>query len=302
MVPAFIHSPDYQADIGPHVFPVRKYEDLRSMLLASGGVPPEAFSVPRRFDRDWIRHVHTLDYLADFFAARYTPPLQSSELPISEEIVHWFETAVYGTMTAVEHALERGACFHIGGGFHHAFADHAEGFCYLNDVAVGAKYAVDHHGVDTVSVVDLDVHQGNGTARIFEGAPEVFTFSMHQENNYPVKQTSDLDVGLPDGIEDEEYLELLADGLRRAVGEENPGLVLYVAGADPYEKDQLGGLRLSQEGLRRRDRAVFQAERVEAPVVVCLAGGYAVDPLETAAIHFHTAQEMLERWPLQETT
>jgi len=243
--------------------------------------------------------VHEARYLDDFRACRSTPAVRSSELPITPEVVRWFETAVFGTITATRLALDRGAAFHIGGGFHHAFADHAEGFCYLNDVAVAARHALDAGTASRVSVVDLDVHQGNGTARIFQGDDRVFTFSMHQENNYPLKQVSDLDDGLPDGIEDEEYLARLERGLGAAVEERKPDIVYYVAGADPYFDDQLGGLCLTLDGLRKRDRAVFRICReVDARVVVVLAGGYARDEQNTARIHVQTAEEVLAVWPV----
>ena len=268
------------------------------MILASGSVGPEAFASPADHGQECLRRVHDADYLEDFLAARPTPPIISSELPINQDIVRWFLVAAHGTVTSVQAALERGACYHIGGGFHHAFASHAEGFCYINDVAVGAMWALQHNKADGVSVVDLDVHQGNGTAKIFQGEDRVFTFSMHQENNYPVKQKSDLDFGLDDGLGDSDYLLQLERGLAKAVLERRPELVIYVAGADPYYQDQLGGLNLTMEGLEERDRRVFAAcERIGAPVVVVLAGGYAQDPSDTARIHFHTAMEMMNYWP-----
>jgi acetoin utilization deacetylase AcuC-like enzyme len=299
--PIFVTTPVYEADIGPHVFPVRKYRDVRESLAARDDLAPGHFVAPDAGDRAWIRRLHSDAYLEDFFACRPTPAVRQSELPISPEIVTWFETAVYGTVTATRLARARGAAYHVGGGFHHAFADHAEGFCYLNDVAVAARLAVDDGA--TVSVVDLDVHQGNGTARIFQGEPAVFTFSMHQENNYPIKETGDLDIGLRDGIADEEYLTFLEQGLAESVLARKPDLVYYVAGADPYREDQLGGLALTMQGLRARDRAVFEVCRtVGADVVVALAGGYAMDVRDTGRIHVQTAEELLRLWPAGETT
>ena len=189
---------------------------------------------------------------------------------------------------------------HLGGGFHHAFADRAEGFCYLNDIAVAAKTAMEETGIEHISVIDTDVHQGNGTARIFQGEPRVFTFSIHQENNYPLKEESDLDIGLDDGTGDADYLEELERGLEISVEKRKPELVYYVAGADPYKEDQLGGLRLTLEGLRRRDRLVLEAAHaVEAKVVIVLAGGYARLVEDTVTIHVQTAEEMLQLWPIQ---
>lgn len=296
--PVFVATDLYEADIGAHVFQTGKYRRTRELILASGRVGEDAFAPPADEGDDVLRLVHRPEYLEDLRALRMTAATFASELPLTEEIVRWFVTAVHGTVTATRAALTAGACYHVGGGFHHAFADRAEGFCYLNDVAVAARWAVEGVGVPSATVVDLDVHQGNGTARIFVGDDRVFTFSMHQENNYPVKERSDLDLGLPDGIEDEEYLRLLDMGLDRCVRARRPALVLYVAGADPYREDQLGGLSLTMEGLRERDRRVFAACRdVGAAAVVTLAGGYARDPEDTAHIHAGTAFAMLDAWP-----
>jgi acetoin utilization deacetylase AcuC-like enzyme len=257
---AFVYCPEYEADIGPHVFPTEKYRMVRDRLRG-WGVPDHAFTEPVERGREILALAHDARYLDDFFALRPTPAVVLSELPITAEIARWFELAVYGTATATALALRRGAAMHIGGGFHHAFADHAEGFCYLNDIAVAALDALANpgSGVRGVSVVDVDVHQGNGTARILARDPRVFTFSIHQENNYPVKERSNLDIGLPDGIGDAQYLEFLDRGLERSVLQAKPDLVYYVAGADPYREDRLGGLGLSRDGLQERDRRVFAA-------------------------------------------
>jgi len=299
-VPAFVHSPRYGADIGAHVFPTGKYAMVRDMLLARG-VDPGEFVEPKPHGPETLRLVHERTYLDDLFALRPTPAVRQSELPVTEEIVTWFATAVDGTLTATAEALGRGSCFHIGGGFHHAHPDHAEGFCYLHDVAVAARHAITAGGAAAISGVDLDVHQGNGTARIFRDDAAVFTFSMHQENNYPAfKEPSDLDMGLPDGMPDEPYLKLLDRGLAVSVTGRRPNLVFYVAGADPFREDQLGGLALSFAGLRERDRRVFAAcKAAGAAVVVCLAGGYAYRTEDTARIHATCAEEMLAVWPLR---
>jgi acetoin utilization deacetylase AcuC-like enzyme len=306
--PAFVFSPKYEADIGAHVFPTFKYRRVREVLLASGR-GPEMFAAPEERSPDLLRLAHDPGYIDDLFALRRTSGTVYSELPITDEIVRWFELAAYGTVTATELALRRGGAMHIGGGFHHAFADHAEGFCYLNDTAVAARFALGADDgvplenaagdpVTRVSVVDLDVHQGNGTARIFQGDERVFTFSMHQENNYPIKERSDLDIGLPDRTDDGAYLAELERGLGLSVRERRPQLVYYLAGADPYRHDQLGGLELSLDGMRERDRLVFGACReAGSAVVVLLAGGYAVNTEDTVAIHVQTAEELLRIWP-----
>ena len=290
------------------MFPTEKYRLTRDLIDETLDIPAGAFVEPAALDTALFTLAHDQVYLNDFFQMRTTPAIVSSELPITREIVRWFQLAVAGTVTATELALKRGGAMHIGGGFHHAFADHAEGFCYLNDTAVAARAALGDaesseiaEPVENVSVVDVDVHQGNGTAHIFQNDPRVFTFSIHQENNYPVKERSDLDIGLPDRIGDDEYLAELNRGLDVSVRSRRPGLVYYVAGADPYEHDQLGGLGLSLDGLRERDRRVLAACReVGAKVVVMLAGGYAVDLMDTVRIHTQTAVEMLAQWPWAE--
>jgi acetoin utilization deacetylase AcuC-like enzyme len=296
--PAFVWSPVYELDLGAHVFPTEKYRKIREHLLTEERILPEMFREAVRCDRSLLERVHTRKYLDEFEGLRWTLATAPSELPLTQEIVQWFETAVGGSIAATELARARGAAMHVGGGFHHAFADRAEGFCYLNDVAVAARLALDN-GIERISIVDLDVHQGNGTARIFQGEDRVFTFSIHQENNYPLKEQSDLDIGLADGTADEEYLHELDRGLQVSVRERRPELVYYLAGADPYREDQLGGLSLTLDGLQRRDRRVFDvAKAVGAKVVVLLAGGYATRLEDTVTIHAGTAKEMLQAWPL----
>lgn len=182
---------------------------------------------------------------------------------------------------------------HLGGGFHHAFPDHGEGFCLINDVAVAIRMLRRDRLADRCMVIDLDVHHGNGTAAIFADEPEVFTFSMHQEHNYPLwKPPSDLDIGLADGTGDTEYLAQLETHLPRIVRAHRPDLAFYLAGADPYEEDQLGGLRLTIDGLRRRDRFVLETLRGEkVAAAVTLAGGYARNQNDTIEVHCNTARE-----------
>lgn len=302
--PRIVYSDRYAADIGPHVFLTSKYRGTRDALLDSGAVTPQAVVEPAFGDREVLRLAHTPEYLDDLFALRRTPATLQSELPLTEEIVRWFELAMHGSVETVRAALRDGGAMHVGGGFHHAFADRAEGFCYLNDIVAAARFALGDLGgaplstaagapVERVTVVDLDVHQGNGTARICRDDPRIFTFSMHQENNYPVKERGDLDIGLPDGLTDEPYLALLEEGLNTALGEHRPQLVIYVAGADAYREDQLGGLGLTLEGMRERDRRVFlRSAAAPAAVAVVLAGGYARDPRDTVRIHSATGEEL----------
>ena len=240
--------------------------------------------------------VHTREYLDKIERGSFSfPEIMRLEVPFSEEGREAMVLTCGGTLLAAGLALEHGAAGHLGGGFHHAFAGHGEGFCLLNDVAVAARTLVNEQRIDRVAVVDLDVHHGNGTAAIFADDPAVFTFSMHQERNYPAtKPPSDLDVGLEDGTGDEEYLTLLERHLPGVLEGHEPQLVLYLAGADPYREDQLGGLGLTLDGLGRRDRAVLEAARErEIAVAVVLAGGYAWRLEDTVAIHGATIEELV---------
>jgi acetoin utilization deacetylase AcuC-like enzyme len=199
---------------------------------------------------------------------------------------------VGGTIQAAEQALEGGLCFHIGGGFHHAFRDHGEGFCVFNDVAVSLEKLKREGRIQRAMVVDCDVHQGNGTAVIFGGKDYAYTFSLHQMDLYPAqKPQSSLDVGLWAGDGDDKYLAALNEHIPRIYEEYQPDLVFYLARADPFEDDQLGGLRISHDGLRERDRIVIgNARRLQLPLVILLAGGYAPDITDTVAVHMHTVE------------
>ena len=287
--PPVVWSSRYGCDIGTHVFPTDKYEAVARALLASGDLETLEGLAPPPATRALLELAHEPAYLDDLDALRWTPRTQYSELPLTREIVEAFALAASGTTEAARMALERGAAAHLGGGLHHAYAGHAEGFCYINDLAVATR-AVQRQGlVRRVAIVDLDVHQGNGTAHIFRDDPDVFTLSVHQEMNYPMpKEAGDLDVGLPDGTRDEAYLEAVAVALER-VWAFAPEFVLYQAGADPYRDDQLGGLALSFEGLEERDRLVVEgcAER-NIPFATTLGGGYARRLADTVRIHAST--------------
>lgn len=293
-----VWSPASFADIGRHVFPMEKYAVVHRRLTDEDGL--ESHLEPEPAPREEILRVHTEEYLEDLAGAVHTHRTVMSELPISEEIVGFFELACGGTTLAARQALALGWAAHLGGGFHHAFPDRAEGFCYLNDLAVAARTLLAEGAVERVAVIDVDVHQGNGTAAIFQGDDAVFTFSIHQEDNYPIKERSDRDIGLlsydrsrPGSpfVTDDVYLAALAPVVEEVVGEFRPDLVLYQAGADPYEDDQLGGLRLTMEGLRRRDETVFRAcRRRGVPWAITFGGGYAFDVADTIAIHTQTVR------------
>jgi len=291
---SFIYSPDIYADLKGHVFPVEKYHLLADRLVSRGHVREEDFIPPDPAAREEILLVHTPEYLDDLMDLRWTRGTMFSEMPLSREIADFFVLTTGATIRACREALKGGVGYNIGGGFHHAFPDHAEGFCYLNDVGVGVQVMLMEGLIQRAAVVDCDLHQGNGTAVIFQGEPRVFTFSIHQEHLYPVKEMSDLDIGLDHGTSDRLYLQLLSGALEKVLAHE-PELVLYVAGADPYEHDQLGNLKLTIEGLKRRDELVLGTFRkLGIPVVVTLAGGYAYDVTDTVTIHFNTALEALE--------
>ncbi len=289
--PAFVYRPGYYCDIGDHVFRTDKYGLLYEKMLETGLAEPGDFIHPEPATRADLELVHTPAYLDDLLSCRRTMRTASSEMPISAQIVEAFVLGAGGTMLACRTAVTRRTfAMNLAGGFHHAFPDWAEGFCYVNDVAIGVARLRGDGLVRRAMVVDCDLHQGNGTAYVFRNEPDVFTFSIHQQNNYPIKRQSDLDVGLPDLCSGEEYLRELGDNLLPAMDEHGPEFVLYVAGADPYKGDMLGGLMLEMEDLAERDRIILGAcaER-GIPAAVVLAGGYAPQVQDTVRIHYGTA-------------
>lgn len=289
----WVWTPEYEVDIGPHVFPTVKYRLAMDRLLAEGTLLPGDLHRPEPATHEMLARAHTPDYLQKIMEGRLgAADERTLELPFSPELRHAFLFCCGGTTLAGRLALEHGIAVHLGGGFHHAFADHGEGFCLLNDVAVAAEALRAEGNVACVAVIDLDVHHGNGTAAIFRNEPDVLTFSMHQERNYPfLKPPGDLDVALEDGTGDEEYLLRLREHLPEVLGH-RPQVAIYLAGADPYREDQLGGLRLTLDGLRERDRVVFRGCRAAGvPVAMVLAGGYALRRTDTVEIHCGTVRE-----------
>ena len=276
-----------------HRFPIAKYERLRGRIVEEGIVHPGSVREPERISLDALRLVHTVDYVDRFCAGRLSPhELRRLGFPWSPALVERARRAVGGTVEAAAAALSEGVAMNLAGGTHHAFPDRGEGFCVFNDVAVAVRSLQRERRVRSVAVVDLDVHQGNGTNAIFAGDDRVYTFSMHGERNYPFhKVPGSLDLELADGTADEEYLnrldEILPWVLRRAA----PDLVIYLAGADPYEGDRLGRLGLTRAGLARRDAMVIDLCReVGVPVAITIAGGYGRDIDDTVAIHVETAR------------
>jgi len=282
------YSTRYEVALPGHVWPTAKYRLIAERLSAV------TFCDPPLASWDDLALVHTREYLAKLRDNTLTADeIARLELPWQPEFADAFRLMVGGSCAAAEAALEDGRAAHLGGGLHHAFAAHGEGFCPLNDVAVAIR--VLQRRIRRAAVVDLDVHHGNGTAMIFERDPSVFTFSMHQQHNYPFfKPRSDLDIGLEDGTGDERYLTALRGALPRVI-ESKPDLIVYLAGADPFENDRLGGLKLTKAGLAERDRLVIDAARsAGVPVVTVLAGGYAADVRDTVDIHVATLEAMLD--------
>jgi acetoin utilization deacetylase AcuC-like enzyme len=286
-----VWSPAYDVDLFGHVFPVEKYRLVRQALITRGIAGEEDFVEGGPASEEDMLLVHTPSYIDDLLNLRPTPRTLRSEMALTREIADAYVAAAGGTIEAARLALSDGVCVHIGGGYHHAYPGHAEGFCYLNDVAIAVARLRRDKAADRVAIIDCDLHQGNGTAVIFAGEPAVFTFSMHQEYNYPPKEQGDLDIGLPDGADDRLYLEKLGV-VGGILDSHRPDIAFYLAGADPYAGDKLGGLAVTKAGLQRRDRFVFgECARLGIPVCVVLAGGYAEDVRDVVEIHVNTIAE-----------
>jgi acetoin utilization deacetylase AcuC-like enzyme len=283
----------YEADIGVHVFPTRKYRAAYDLLVQAGTISPSDILRPEPASDEQVALVHTEQYLRKIRESAFSwQDVMMLEVPFSQELREAMWLCTGGSILTGRLALEHGLAVHLGGGFHHAFPDHGEGFCLINDVAIAVRVLRAEGRIERAAVVDCDLHHGNGTAAVFAEEPEVFTFSMHQEHNYPMwKPPSDLDLGLPDLTSDAEYLALLDKHLPRILDEHRPELVFYLAGADPYKEDQLGGLGLTLEGLRRRDEFVLQtAAAAGVPLAATLAGGYARRFEDTVEIHCQTVR------------
>ena len=283
-----------------HRFPIAKYARLREQVVNAGIVPPEALHEPERASRESLLLVHTQDYVDRFITGQLTSDeLRRLGFPWSPGLVERSLRAVGGTCEAAAAALDDGIAMNLAGGTHHAFPDHGEGFCVFNDVAIAIRKLQCAGRVRRVAIVDLDVHQGNGTNAIFADNETVFTFSMHGDKNYPFhKVPGSLDVELSDGTGDDDYLERLADLLPMVLSEARADLVFYLAGADPHEGDALGRLRLSFGGLARRDAFVIdQCREVGLPIAITIAGGYGRNLDDTVRIHVETARIASETPP-----
>ena len=315
-----VYSDDYYLPIGAHVFPAEKYLRIHDRLLETGAAEPSDFVTPQPASDQDVLLVHRPEYVHKLKTGTLSVREEMEmEIPYSPQLVRAFWLAAGGSILAADYALKDRIAFNIGGGFHHAFPDHGEGFCMIHDVAVAIRRMQRDDRITRAMTVDCDVHQGNGTAAIFAGmrvptgplpstsaatltpaapakvrnahAGDVFTISLHQENNYPMsKPPSSIDVDLPDEIGDDDYLAWLDNALSSGLRQFEPELICYIAGADPYREDQLGGLSLSIEGLKRRDELVFRvAQARDIPVMVTFAGGYAKRVEDTVTIHCNTA-------------
>ncbi len=305
-----VYSEKYFLPIGEHVFRADKYRLIRERLFEHGVVEESDFVEPQPASESDVMLVHSPHYVNKLMEGSLTAREElEMEIPYSPQVVDTFMLHTGGSILAAERAIADGACVNIGGGFHHAFPDHGEGFCMMHDFAIAIRSLQKRKLIQRAMTVDCDVHQGNGTAAIFghcrtpgrhtrhpglhhgsvsataggnvRQAPSksVFTISLHQENNYPfTKPPSSIDVNLPDGCGDADYLAWLDNALSSGLRQFEPDLICYVAGADPYREDQLGGLDFSIDGLKQRDELVFRAARARnIPVMVTLAGGYAIE-------------------------
>lgn len=292
----FFYDEQYLLKWPGHIFPVEKFRFVYERIRMNFG--ERVLGGVKKATEEEVLLVHTREYLDRLKELTRTPEVgyYEFEVPVSEEVLNAVFFNAGGTIEATKYAVQNKSCgFNIGGGFHHAHSDRGGGFCILNDIAIAARYAQKNLGVKRIAVVDCDLHQGDGTATIFKNDYTVFTFSIHQENLYPPKQESDLDIGLDDFTEDEEYLEKLKEALKVIEDKHLPELVIYQAGADPYEKDQLGSLKITKEGLKKRDEIVIGwTKKMGVPLVVTLGGGYPPDVNDVVDIHFNTASVAFE--------
>jgi len=290
---SFVYHEGYDLNLGRHVFPALKYRLIRWRLIEEGFAHGDDFLEPAPASDAELLLVHSADWVRKLKTGALTSEdITRLEIPCSPKTVEAFCLAAGGTILAGRLALRDGIGFNVGGGFQHGFRGHGEGFCAINDVAVAIRTLQREGSINTAMVVDCDVHQGNGTAAIFAGDDSVFTLSVHQFDNYPLEKTaSDIDVHLPDRTDDVEYCARLEVALLSPITRFHPDLLVYVAGADPYYQDQLGGLTLTFDGLWKRDWLVIEtALRHGSAVAVTLGGGYAMHLLNTVTIHINTAK------------
>ena len=280
-----------------HRFPMLKYELIPDQLLYEGLVSRDQFFSPKKIKEKWVEKAHDQNYIQNLNSLSLTKSeIRKTGFPLTKELVEREYMITEGSRQCVDYALEFGAAANIAGGTHHAFRNKGEGFCLFNDVAVASYYALEEFNMDQILVVDLDVHQGNGTASIFGKENRVYTFSMHGKKNYPFKkEISDLDVELDDGIEDDEYLKTLEHNIKKLDTTLNPNLIFYISGVDILSTDKLGRLNVSREGCKKRDEIVYEfAQKNNIPIVTSMGGGYSEKIYDIVEAHCNTYKCMLQ--------
>lgn len=296
--PIFVWNPDYEIPIGRHVFPSVKFRLLKEALVERGIVREGEVEISEPATDDQLETVLDSRYLKALRTYEHSEATIRSELPISRPIIEGVVATAGGSIRCAVRALKHGAACHLGGGFHHGYGDHAEGFCYINDVAVAAGVVFREGRAKRITIVDTDVHQGNGTANIFFSIPEIFTFSIHQEDLYPrPKEAGDLDIGLPQDPGADVYLDELQRGLGISIDGHRPDLVIHVAGVDPFEEDQLGRLNLDRVTMARRDELVANhCARLGIPLMTVVAGGYARRLEDIIDLHVQTVEAVIDAY------
>ena len=280
-----------------HRFPMLKYELIPDQLLYEGLVSEDQFFSPKKIKEKWVEKAHDRIYIQNLKSLSLTKSeIRKTGFPLTRELVEREFMITEGSRQCVDYALEFGAAANIAGGTHHAFRDKGEGFCLFNDVAVASYYALEKFKLDQILVIDLDVHQGNGTASIFGKENRVYTFSMHGKKNYPFKkEKSDLDIELDDGVKDDEYLKTLEQTVKKLDAKLNPNLIFYISGVDILSTDKLGRLKVSREGCKKRDEMVFEfAQKNNVPIVTSMGGGYSEKIYDIVEAHCNTYKCMLQ--------
>ena len=281
---------------GNHRFPMVKYELIPQQLLHEGLVEKENFFSPTIAKDYWIEKAHDKEYISKLKYLTLTKSeIRKTGFPLSKELVNREYIITQGTLDCVDFAIEYGASANIAGGTHHAFRDRGEGFCLFNDVAIGSYYAIEKHQMQSILIIDLDVHQGNGTACILKDNNKVFTFSMHGEKNYPFhKEKSNLDIPVKDGIKGKEYLKKLKENLDFLSNELSPNIIFYISGVDILVTDKLGRLAVKRDDCKKRDDMVFEfSKKCKAPIVTVMGGGYSEKIYDIVEAHCNTFKSML---------
>ena len=280
-----------------HRFPMLKYELIPDQLLYEGLVSKEQFFSPKKIKENWVEKVHDRKYIRNLNSLTLTKSeIRKTGFPLTKELVEREYMITEGSRQCVDYAMEFGAAANIAGGTHHAFRNRGEGFCLFNDVAVASYYAIEKFQMNQILVIDLDVHQGNGTASIFREENRVYTFSMHGKKNYPFKkEISDLDVELDDGVKDGEYLKTLEHTIKKLDSTLKPNLIFYISGVDILSTDKLGRLKVSREGCKKRDEMIYEfAQKKNIPIVTSMGGGYSEKIYDIVEAHCNTYKCMLQ--------